>query len=307
MRLNYNFKVGSLFEWRGIPVRVFILVIFILSLVAYYCAGFLSVNHNLPSKKGIVEGVRIFQDESGWEAYFTLKGDSSCLYWQSYATKCTLSLLFPPKYKVDGFIIHPGGTIRFYVDKTKKCRRIVSFWFPSSPEPFKSDRTVYTEGLTVNGETIADPLVVSFTRSWIDSVGNIPSIFLFLTLGIFGFDYLLWSDQKDRDKKLKSFFASRNRFIQQSQLSIKSEKHDGYEKLSDEELATDLGIIGLTEINDLSTGFKADVYKDEQGNYVLAYRGAYSDPNHPENDLVHDWSKEWTDENIQQGVCMGSG
>ena len=76
MRLNYNFKVGSLFEWRGIPVRVFILVIFILSLVAYYCAGFLSVNHNLPSKKGIVEGVRIFQDESGWEAYFTLKGDS---------------------------------------------------------------------------------------------------------------------------------------------------------------------------------------------------------------------------------------
>ena len=124
-------------------------------------------------------------------------------------------------------------------------------------------------------------------------------------LGIFGFDYLLWSDQKDRDKKLKSFFASRNRFIQQSQLSIKSEKHDGYEKLSDEELATDLGIIGLTEINDLSTGFEADVYKDEQGNYVLAYRGTYSDPNHPENDLVHDWSKEWTDENIQQGVCMG--
>jgi triacylglycerol lipase len=70
-------------------------------------------------------------------------------------------------------------------------------------------------------------------------------------------------------------------------------------------LATDLGIIGLTEINDLSTGFKADVYKDEQGNYVLAYRRAYGDPNHPENDLVHDWSKEWTDENIQQGVCMG--
>ena len=71
-------------------------------------------------------------------------------------------------------------------------------------------------------------------------------------------------------------------------------------------MATDLGIIGLTEINDLSTGFKADVYKDEQGNYVLAYRRAYGDPNHPENDLVHDWSKEWTDENIQQGVGMGS-
>ena len=50
---------------------------------------------------------------------------------------------------------------------------------------------------------------------------------------------------------------------------LRSEKLDGYEKLSDEELATDLGIIGLTEINDLSTGFKADVYKDEQGNYVL--------------------------------------
>ena len=87
---------------------------------------------------------------------------------------------------------------------------------------------------------------------------------------------------------------------------LRSEKLDGYEKLSDEELATDLGIIDLTELNDPSTGFKADVYKDEQGNYVLAYRGAYSDPNHPENDLVHDWSKEWTDENIQQGVGMGS-
>ena len=214
MRLNYIFKVGSLFEWRGIPIRVFILAIFILNLATYYSAAFLSVNHNLPSKKGIVERVRIFQNESGWEAYFTLKGDSSNLYWQSYATKCTLSLLFPPKYKVDGFIIHPGDTIGFYVDKTKKCRRIVSFWSPSSPEPFESARTIYTEGLIVNGETIADPLIVSFTRSWIDSVGNIPSIFFFLMLGIFGLDYLLWFDQKDRDKKLKSFFANRNRFVQ---------------------------------------------------------------------------------------------
>ena len=87
---------------------------------------------------------------------------------------------------------------------------------------------------------------------------------------------------------------------------LRSEKLDGYEKISLKELDTDLGIKEL-EINDPSTGFKADVYKDEQGNYVLAYRGTYSDPNHPENDLVHDWSKEWTDENIQQGVGMGSG
>ena len=87
---------------------------------------------------------------------------------------------------------------------------------------------------------------------------------------------------------------------------LRSEKLDGYEKISLKELDTDLGITDLTEINDTRTGFKADVYKDEQGNYVLAYRGTYSDPNHPENDLVHDWSKEWTDENIQQGVGMGS-
>ncbi len=42
MRLNYNFKVGSLFEWRGIPIRIIVLVILIPSLVTYYCSGFSS-------------------------------------------------------------------------------------------------------------------------------------------------------------------------------------------------------------------------------------------------------------------------
>ena len=92
---------------------------------------------------------------------------------------------------------------------------------------------------------------------------------------------------------------------QQAMLKNKDEKLEGYEKLNEEEMKK-LGITDLREIDDPHTGFKADIYKDTNGDYVLVYRGTYSDPDHPENDLIHDWSKEWTDDNMKQGLGMGS-
>ena len=92
---------------------------------------------------------------------------------------------------------------------------------------------------------------------------------------------------------------------QQAMLKNKDEKLDGYEKLDEEEMKK-LGITDSKEIDDPHIGFKADIYKDKNGDYVLVYRGTYSDPDHPENDLVHDWSKEWTDDNMRQGLGMGS-
>ena len=88
------------------------------------------------------------------------------------------------------------------------------------------------------------------------------------------------------------------------QAMLKSEELEGYEKLNVEEMDK-LGVKS-TELNDTKTGFKADIYKDTNGDYVLVYRGTYSDPDHPENDLIHDWSKEWTDDNMKQGLGMGS-
>ena len=88
------------------------------------------------------------------------------------------------------------------------------------------------------------------------------------------------------------------------QAMLKSEELEGYEKLNVEEMDK-LGVKS-TELNDTKTGFKADIYKDTNGDYVLVYRGTYSDTNHPENDLIHDWSKEWTDDNMKQGLGMGS-
>ena len=92
---------------------------------------------------------------------------------------------------------------------------------------------------------------------------------------------------------------------QQAMLKNKDEKLDGYEKLDEEEMKK-LGITDSKEIDDPHTGFKADIYKDKNGDYVLVYRGTYSDPDHPENDLIHDWSKEWTDDNMKRGLGMGS-
>ena len=119
MRLNYNFKVGSLFEWRGIPIRIIVLVILIPSLVTYYCSGFMSMKRDLPSKSGVVDKVRILQSSSGWEANFSLRGDSSTTYSQSYTTASKIFLVFPLVFKVVGYTIHPGDTITFYISQSQ--------------------------------------------------------------------------------------------------------------------------------------------------------------------------------------------
>ena len=214
MRLNYNFKVGSLFEWRGIPIRIIVLMILIPSLVTYYCLGFMSVKRDLSSKSGIVDKVRIFQSSSGWEANFTLRGDSSTTYSQSYTTASKIFLVFPQVFKVAGYTIHPGDTITFYVDKSKKGIYIKTFGQPTPWDSFESEGVVYTEGLIVNGETIANPVVVSFTRTWLDTIGGMVGILFYLAIALFTFDYCWWYRQKEIDTKLTSFFTNRNRFIQ---------------------------------------------------------------------------------------------
>ena len=110
---------------------------------------------------------------------------------------------------------------------------------------------------------------------------------------------------KKKDKDDYDMDDSLDGLSPEQKAMLKSEKLEGYEKLNAEELAN-LGITDSREIDDPHTGFKADIYKDKNGDYVLVYRGTYSDPDHPENDLVHDWSKEWTDDNMKQGLGMGS-
>lgn len=109
---------------------------------------------------------------------------------------------------------------------------------------------------------------------------------------------------KKKDKDDYDMNDSLDGLSPEQKAMLKSEKLEGYEKLNAEEMDK-LGI-NSTDLNDTKTGFKADIYKDKNGDYVLVYRGTYSDPDHPENDLVHDWSKEWTDDNMKQGLGMGS-
>ena len=110
---------------------------------------------------------------------------------------------------------------------------------------------------------------------------------------------------KEKDKDDYDMDDSLDGLSPEQKAMLKSEKLEGYEKLNAEEMRK-LGITDSKEIDDPHTGFKADIYKDKNGDYVLVYRGTYSDPDHPENDLVHDWSKEWTDDNMRQGLGMGS-
>ena len=110
---------------------------------------------------------------------------------------------------------------------------------------------------------------------------------------------------KKKDKDDYDMDDSLDGLSPEQKAMLKSEKLEGYEPLNAKELAN-LGITDSREIDDPHTGFKADIYKDKNGDYVLVYRGTYSDPDHPENDLVHDWSKEWTDDNMRQGLGMGS-
>lgn len=109
---------------------------------------------------------------------------------------------------------------------------------------------------------------------------------------------------KKKDKDDYDMDDSLDGLSPEQQAMLKSEKLEGYEKLNTEEM----GKMNIkdSDLKDPSTGFKADIYKDKNGDYVLVYRGTYSDPDHPENDLVHDWSKEWTDDNMKQGLGMGS-
>ena len=116
------------------------------------------------------------------------------------------------------------------------------------------------------------------------------------------FAYNRTTKQKDKDDY--DMDDSLDGLSPEQQAMLKSEKLEGYEKLNAEEM----GKMNIkdSDLKDPSTGFKADIYKDKNGDYVLVYRGTYSDPNHPENDLIHDWSKEWTDDNMRQGLGMGS-
>ena len=109
---------------------------------------------------------------------------------------------------------------------------------------------------------------------------------------------------KKKDKDDYDMDDSLDGLSPEQKAMLKSEKLEGYEKLNAEEM----GKMNIkdSDLKDPSTGFKADIYKDKDGDYVLVYRGTYSDPDHPENDLVHDWSKEWTDDNMRQGLGMGS-
>ena len=109
---------------------------------------------------------------------------------------------------------------------------------------------------------------------------------------------------KEKDKDDYDMNDSLDGLSPEQKAMLKSEKLEGYEPLNAKELAN-LGVKS-TDLNDTKTGFKADIYKDKNGDYVLVYRGTYSDPDHPENDLIHDWSKEWTDDNMRQGLGMGS-
>ncbi len=214
MKRKYNFKVGSLFEWRGIPIRIIVLVTLIPSLATYYCAGFMYMRRNLPSKSGIVDWVRTFKGSSGWKASFTLRDDSLTTYSQSYETASKVFLLFPPIFKVDGYTIHPGDTITFYVARNEDERDVKSSGLLTSRTSTDSERFVHTEGLIVNGETIASPAVVSFTRTWLDAIGGVVGILFYLGIALFTFDYCWWYRQKEIDTKLRAFFSSRNRFIQ---------------------------------------------------------------------------------------------
>jgi triacylglycerol lipase len=105
------------------------------------------------------------------------------------------------------------------------------------------------------------------------------------------------SEDYDMEKSLEGL-------SEEQKNKLKSENLEGYKHLTDDEYA-ELGI-DPADLKDEDIGFKSDLYKDKNGNYVLAFRGTYSDPQHPENDIVHDWSKDWIDDDVAQGLGMGS-
>ena len=207
MKLNHKFKVGSSYTCCGIPLRIIVLVILIPGMLAYYRMGFTSVNRDLPTRTGVVDWVHTMNTSSGWKATFVLKGDSLNAYSQYYETISRFFLLFPPTFKVGRRHINFGDTITFYISQSQDK-------VGDKDNVFNDDRIVYTEGLIVNGETIASPAVVSFTRPCLDTLGTAVGILFYLTIALFIADYRRWHRQKKNGEKLTEFFSNRNRFIQ---------------------------------------------------------------------------------------------
>ena len=207
MKLKHKFKVGSSFTCCGIPFRIIVLVMLIPSMLAYYHTGFTSVNRNLPTKSGVVNWVHTTNTESGWKTTFVLEDDSLHAYSQYYETLSRIFLLFPPTFKVDRRHIHFGDTITFYLSQKQDQDE-------DEDNAFNDDRIVYTEGLIINGETIASPVVVSFTRPCLDTLGAAVGILFYSTIALFIADYRRWHRQKKNGEKLTEFFSNRNRFIQ---------------------------------------------------------------------------------------------
>ena len=177
MKLKYKFKINSLLKFWGIPARIYFMVATLFFLVPFYVIGFLTVKDDLPHRKGVVNGIHILQkSHSGWEANFTLEGDTIHTYWQGYENSYPF-FLFPPKYKLDNYIIHKGDTISFFIDNDKNGNYIKSDRFiPEEGHSFESDEVIYTESLIVNGKEIASPLVAAFIRTplaWLGGVGSI--------------------------------------------------------------------------------------------------------------------------------------
>lgn len=95
---------------------------------------------------------------------------------------------------------------------------------------------------------------------------------------------------------------------------LKNEKLDGYVKVTGE----DLKELGLehSDLENRASGFKADIYRyneNGQEKYVLSFRGTYSDPRDKgpadekgSRDIIDDWSIDWVDDNIKQGIGLGS-
>jgi hypothetical protein len=126
MNLKYKFKIDSLLEFWNIPARIYFMAATLSFLIPFYLIGFLTVKDDLPHRTGVVNGIHILQkSHSSWEANFTLEGDTSHTYWQGYENSYPF-FLFPPKYKLDDYIIHKGDTISFFIDNDKNGNYIKS-------------------------------------------------------------------------------------------------------------------------------------------------------------------------------------
>ena len=81
---------------------------------------------------------------------------------------------------------------------------------------------------------------------------------------------------------------------------LQSEKLDGYTKVNPEEVGLDAG-----DLVDKDSGFKADVYRTKDGDYVLVFRGT-SNGHDKDREIIPGFSKDWVDDDIKQGVGLGS-